>query len=224
MAWIALAPLLISLHGVSAARAFRLGYVTGAVSSLGLLYWTSIVVIAVRRAELARRDRRDGASLPGRRALSVAFRLDGRPLDRGTSDPRPCCSRPSPGWHGAPASPHLLQLPVVPARLQPAAQPAADPDRLATRRSTASRSSSRPRAACSPTWPWSGAPDAATAAALALVGVLGAVCLDGSLAGSRSPVPEAGRVRVGLVQANIRQEEKWDEAKAVGQRRTPRSR
>ena len=41
----ALAPLLVSLAGVSGWRAARLGYVTGAVSSVGLLYWTALVVI-----------------------------------------------------------------------------------------------------------------------------------------------------------------------------------
>jgi apolipoprotein N-acyltransferase len=45
VAWVALAPLLIALPGASGGRAFRLGYLTGAVSSLGLLYWTALVVI-----------------------------------------------------------------------------------------------------------------------------------------------------------------------------------
>ena len=41
----ALAPLLVALAGTSGWRAARLGYVTGAVSSIGLLYWTALVVI-----------------------------------------------------------------------------------------------------------------------------------------------------------------------------------
>jgi apolipoprotein N-acyltransferase len=45
VAWVALAPLLMALPGASGWRAARLGYVTGAVSSLGLLYWTALVVI-----------------------------------------------------------------------------------------------------------------------------------------------------------------------------------
>jgi apolipoprotein N-acyltransferase len=45
VAWIALAPLLVALAGASGWRALRLGYVTGAVSSLGLLYWTALVVV-----------------------------------------------------------------------------------------------------------------------------------------------------------------------------------
>jgi len=42
---VALAPLLVALAGTSGWRAARLGYVTGAVSSVGLLYWTALVVI-----------------------------------------------------------------------------------------------------------------------------------------------------------------------------------
>lgn len=45
MAWVALVPLLVALPGASGWRAFRLGYVTGAVSALGLLYWTALVVV-----------------------------------------------------------------------------------------------------------------------------------------------------------------------------------
>jgi apolipoprotein N-acyltransferase len=44
VAWIALVPLLVALHGTTGWRAARLGYVTGAVSALGLLYWTALVV------------------------------------------------------------------------------------------------------------------------------------------------------------------------------------
>lgn len=45
VAWIALVPLLVALHGATGWRAARLGYLTGAVSALGLLYWTSLVVV-----------------------------------------------------------------------------------------------------------------------------------------------------------------------------------
>lgn len=45
LAWIALGPLLTALAGVSGWRALRLGYLTGAVSSFGLLYWTALVVV-----------------------------------------------------------------------------------------------------------------------------------------------------------------------------------
>ena len=45
VAWVALAPLMIALAGArGGAHGFRLGYLTGAVSSLGLVYWTALVV------------------------------------------------------------------------------------------------------------------------------------------------------------------------------------
>ena len=44
IAWFALAPLLLALPGTSGWRAARLGYVTGAVAGFGLLYWTALVV------------------------------------------------------------------------------------------------------------------------------------------------------------------------------------
>jgi len=42
---VALAPLLMALPGATGWRAARLGYVTGAVSAVGLLYWTALVVV-----------------------------------------------------------------------------------------------------------------------------------------------------------------------------------
>lgn len=45
VAFVALVPLLVALPGTGAAQAFRLGYVTGAVSGFGLLYWTALVVV-----------------------------------------------------------------------------------------------------------------------------------------------------------------------------------
>jgi apolipoprotein N-acyltransferase len=45
VAWVALAPLLLALPGAGGARALRLGYLTGASSALGVLYWTALVVI-----------------------------------------------------------------------------------------------------------------------------------------------------------------------------------
>jgi apolipoprotein N-acyltransferase len=45
-AWVALAPLLVSVASARTGRgAFRRGYVTGAVSSMGLVYWTEAVVV-----------------------------------------------------------------------------------------------------------------------------------------------------------------------------------
>jgi apolipoprotein N-acyltransferase len=45
VAWVALVPLLVALADAAGWRALRLGYVTGAVSSVGLLYWTALVVV-----------------------------------------------------------------------------------------------------------------------------------------------------------------------------------
>ncbi|HET7290987.1 MAG TPA: apolipoprotein N-acyltransferase [Vicinamibacteria bacterium] len=44
LGWIALAPLLLAITRADGWRAARLGYLTGAVSGLGLLYWTALVV------------------------------------------------------------------------------------------------------------------------------------------------------------------------------------
>jgi apolipoprotein N-acyltransferase len=45
VAWVALVPLLVALHGATGLRAARLGYVAGAIAALGLLYWTALVVV-----------------------------------------------------------------------------------------------------------------------------------------------------------------------------------
>jgi apolipoprotein N-acyltransferase len=45
VAWVALLPLLLALREAAPGRAFRLGYLTGFVASLGLLYWTALVVV-----------------------------------------------------------------------------------------------------------------------------------------------------------------------------------
>jgi apolipoprotein N-acyltransferase len=46
VAWVALVPLLVALAGArSTSHGFRLGYLAGAVSSLGIVYWTSLVVV-----------------------------------------------------------------------------------------------------------------------------------------------------------------------------------
>lgn len=45
LGWVALVPLLVALPGTTPLAGARLGYLTGAVSALGLLYWTSLVVV-----------------------------------------------------------------------------------------------------------------------------------------------------------------------------------
>ncbi len=96
VAWVALAPLLVALAGASGWRALRLGYVTGAVSSLGLLYWTALVVVQY-----------GGLSLPVGAlvmvalclAFSVFHALFGWAAARfvSASGRRGCSARPSPG-------------------------------------------------------------------------------------------------------------------------------
>jgi apolipoprotein N-acyltransferase len=44
VAWVSLAPLLLAIEATGGRAGFRLGFVTGVVSSLGLLYWTALVV------------------------------------------------------------------------------------------------------------------------------------------------------------------------------------
>ena len=44
VAWVALAPLLLALHGARPRQGLRLGFIAGAVSAFGTLYWTSLVV------------------------------------------------------------------------------------------------------------------------------------------------------------------------------------
>jgi apolipoprotein N-acyltransferase len=46
VAWVALAPLLVALaESRGGLDSFRLGYITGAVSSVGIVYWTALVVV-----------------------------------------------------------------------------------------------------------------------------------------------------------------------------------
>lgn len=67
-AWMALAPLLVALHGVSPREGARLGYVTGAVAGVGLLYWTSFVIVQFGGLPLA-----VGAMVMGLLCLAVAL-------------------------------------------------------------------------------------------------------------------------------------------------------
>ncbi|MHB8769712.1 MAG: apolipoprotein N-acyltransferase [Syntrophales bacterium] len=44
-AWVALIPLLYALHGVRPREGFRIGFLTGLVAYIGILYWISFVVV-----------------------------------------------------------------------------------------------------------------------------------------------------------------------------------
>ena len=87
----------------------------------------------VRRSQPSRGHRGHGAALPGPRAVPVALRLDGRPLGAGSRAACSAARAPGLGRDGDPARPHALQLPVVPARLQPAREPAVRPGRALRR-------------------------------------------------------------------------------------------
>ena len=45
VAWVALAPLLVALARATPGEGARLGYLTGAMSAMGVLYWTALVVV-----------------------------------------------------------------------------------------------------------------------------------------------------------------------------------
>jgi len=208
VAWVALVPLLLALDDTSGWRAARLGYVTGAVSALGLLYWTSFVVVQY-----------GGLALPVgvavMLALCLAFALF--PALFGWAQARLLRTFGPAGLLGAPllwVTTELLRvhtffefpwcllgysqyrnLPVI----QVASLTAVYGVSFLVVASSAllalvvqTREPGRQRAA-----------------ALALVVLVGGAWT-GGLVAMRRAVPETGHIRVGLVQGGIRQDEKWD--------------
>lgn len=203
----ALAPLLIALPGAPGWRALRLGYVTGAVSSLGILYWTALVVVQY-----------GGLTLPVGVAIMVALCLAFSVFHAlfGWATARLVASFGSPGLLGAPLvwvalellrahsffefpwcllgySQHdnlpLIQIASLGAVYGVSFLVAAASAVLAFL-ATEQRSGRR---------------RAALGALVLLVGgcfAWGARVMSG-------PVPETGRVVVGLVQGGVRQEDKW---------------
>ena len=130
VAWVALAPLLMALPGAQGWTAFRLGYVTGALSALGLLYWTALVVIQY-----------GGLSLPVGVVVMVLLCLAVAlfPALFAWLVGRWVAAHGLRGLLFAPfawvATEVLrayttLPFPVVPARLQPAPSPSLHPDRV----------------------------------------------------------------------------------------------
>jgi apolipoprotein N-acyltransferase len=207
VAWVALVPLLVSLPGTSGWRALRLGYITGAVSALGVLYWVSLVVVQY-----------GGIPLPIGIAIMVALCLAFAlfPSVFAWAVARLVTSYGTVGLLGAPVvwvATELLRahtafqfpwcqlgysqyrfLPVI----QVASVAAVYGVSFLLVSSSAllafAASERRPR------------PRGLAAAGLALL--VGAAWGGGSWAMSR-PLPESGRTRVGLVQGGIRQEDKW---------------
>ncbi len=113
----ALAPLFIALRGASPWHGFLLGYVSGVVSSLGLVYWTSLVVTQF-----------GGMPLPVGIAVMVLLCLTlglfpalvGLSVARLGRDVGPAALLLGPGLlgcHRTGAGPHVLAVPVVPPRV-----------------------------------------------------------------------------------------------------------
>jgi apolipoprotein N-acyltransferase len=212
LAWVALAPLLVALHGAPGARAFRLGYLAGAVSSLGILYWTALVVIQYGGLSLP-----VGITVMGLLCAAVALfpSLFALVVARWSQTMGPGALLLSPlAWVGTEILRthtffnfpwcllgysqyrHLpfIQISALFAVYGVSFVVAMSSALLAY---LAVEGRSRRR----------------RSAALALPLLLGAVWLEGTWVLSR-PLPETGRIRVGLVQAGIRQEEKWEPEQA----------
>ena len=210
VAWVALVPLLLALPG--AARAFGLGYLTGLVSALGLLYWTALVVVQY-----------GGLGLPVGVAVMVLLCL-AVALFTGLF-------AWALGWWLRALGPAALLL-------APFAWVATEALRAYTfyRFSWCllgySQQGNLPviqiasyTAVYGVSFLVAGSsavlaylvketrPHLRRRAAAGFAAVLAAVLLHGALALSR-PLPEAARLRVGLVQASILQEEKWAPLKA----------
>jgi len=207
VAWVALVPLLVALPGTSGWRAFRLGYITGAVSALGLLYWVSLVVVqygdiplpigiaimvalclafALFPSVFAWVAARLAASFGARGLLGAPLVWVGTELLRAhTAFQFPWCQLGYSQYRNLPA----IQIASVTAVYGVSFLLVASSALLAflvVERDARSRR-------------------AAVAGLVLLVGGT----LGGGAWALRRPLVEAGQVRVGLVQGGIRQEEKW---------------
>jgi apolipoprotein N-acyltransferase len=183
VAWVALLPLFVALHGASGWRAARLGYVAGAVSALGLLYWTALVVIQYGGLPLP-------AGIAIMVALCLAFALF--PLVFGWAVGRLVGTFGTAGLLGAPfawVATELIQVASVTAVYGVSFILAASSSLLAY--ALLEARGQRRRAALG-------------GLALLVGGVWGV----GAWSMSRT-LPETGRIVVGLVQGGVRQEDKW---------------
>ncbi len=207
VAWVALVPLLVALHGTSGWRAARLGYVTGAVSALGILYWTALVVIQY-----------GGLALPVGIAVMVALCLAVAlfPLLFGWATARLVATFGAAGLLGAPfvwVATELLRVHTFfefPWCLLGYSQHAFLPV-IQVASVTAVYGVSFILAASSSLLAYATLetrPLRRSAALAGLVAVLAPTVGGGAWAMSR-PIPETGRIVVGLVQGGIRQEDKW---------------
>jgi len=213
VAWVALVPLLVALHGTSGWRAARLGYLTGAVSALGILYWTALVVIQY-----------GGLALPVGIAVMAALCLAVAlfPLLFGWATARLVATFGAAGLLGAPfvwVATELLRVHTFfefPWCLLGYSQHAFLPV-IQVASVTAVYGVSFILAASSSLLAYAileTRPRRRSAALAGLVVVVAATWGAGAWAMSR-PLPETGRIVVGLVQGGIRQEDKWVPENAV---------
>jgi apolipoprotein N-acyltransferase len=207
VAWVALLPLLVALHGASGWRAARLGYVAGAASALGLLYWTALVVIQYGGLPLP-------AGIAIMVALCLAFALF--PLVFGWAVGRLVGTFGTAGLLGAPfvwVATELLRAHTFfefPWCLLGYSQHAFLPV-IQVASVTAVYGVSFILAASSSLLAYAllevkGQRRRAALGGLALL--VGGVWGVGAWSMSR-PLPETGRIVVGLVQGGVRQEDKW---------------
>lgn len=203
----ALVPLLVALDGARGWRAARLGYVTGAVSAVGLLYWTALVVVQYGGMPLP-----VGAAVMV--ALCLAFALF--PLLFGWAMGRLTAAFGTAGLLGAPfvwvatellRAHTLFEFPWC--LLGYSQQPF--PPVIQVASVTAVYGVSWILVASSSLVALAlveGRPRRRRGALLALAALVTASWGGGALSLAR-PVPESGRITVGLVQGGIRQEDKW---------------
>ncbi len=213
MAWVALAPLLVALSEArSGGHGFRLGYLAGAVSSVGIVYWTALVVV-----QFGGLGTPAGTAIMLLLCLALALfpSLFGWTVARWARD------------HGPAA---LLLAPVAWVATEILrAHTLFDFSWCLLGYSQAANLAILQNARWGAVYGVSFLV-AATSAVLAFVvverragrrwstalagaAVLGVAWMYGEWVLAR-PVPETGRVRVGLVQASILQEDKWDAARA----------
>jgi len=212
VAFVALAPLLVALNGAGARRGFALAYVTGVVSSVGLLYWTCLVVVQY-----------GGLSLPlgvaAMLMLCLAFALPhglfGALVGHWTARAGPAALLWAPAaW----VTSELLRAHTL-CRFAWCllGYSQADHESLIQIASvTAVYGVSFLVCLVSAAAAYVALePRAARVRAAAVVAVVLAAAWGFGRWRLATPVPETGRVRVGLIQADIRQEDKWDEALAL---------
>jgi apolipoprotein N-acyltransferase len=214
LAWVALAPLLVALaESRGGLDAFRLGYITGALASLGIVYWTALVVVQYGGLSLP-----VGIGVMGLLCLALALfpSLFGWLVGtwRRALGPRALLLAPVAwvateilrahtlfnfSWCLLGYSQHL-NLPVIQLARYGAVYAVSFVVALVSAVLAYVVVETRPRPR--------------RTAALSTAGVMAAALAHGWWTLSR-PIPESGRMRVGLVQASVLQEEKWDAQMAL---------